>query len=125
MFPLKVQFFPQFQAVLCNHFDNFITFKFLNKTYNNMNKGELIDAIAAESGLSKKDSKEALDAIIKATESTLKKGEKLTLVGFGTFSVVTRAARTGKNPQTGQAIQIPAKKNIKFSVGAELSEAIQ
>jgi Bacterial nucleoid DNA-binding protein len=90
-----------------------------------MNKGELIDAIAAESGLSKKDSKEALDAIIKSTESALKKGEKLTLVGFGTFSVVTRAARTGKNPQTGQAIQIPAKKNIKFSVGAELSEAIQ
>jgi len=90
-----------------------------------MNKGELIDAIAAESGLSKKDSKEALDAIITATESALKKGEKLTLVGFGTFSVVTRAARTGKNPQTGQAIQIPAKKNIKFSVGAELSEAIQ
>lgn len=90
-----------------------------------MNKGELIDAIAAESGLSKKDSKEALEAIIKAAESTLKKGEKLALIGFGTFSLITRAARTGKNPQTGQTIQIPAKKNIKFSVGSELDEAVQ
>ncbi|HEY4785630.1 MAG TPA: HU family DNA-binding protein [Bacteroidales bacterium] len=90
-----------------------------------MNKGELIDAIAEESGLSKKDAKEALEAILKATETTLKKGEKLALAGFGTFSVVNRAARTGKNPQTGQAIQIPAKKNVKFSVGSELSESIQ
>jgi DNA-binding protein HU-beta len=90
-----------------------------------MNKGELIDAIAEESGLSKKASKEALEAIINATGSALKKGEKLSLVGFGTFSVVTRNARTGKNPQTGKAIQIPAKKAVKFSVGSELDEAIQ
>jgi DNA-binding protein HU-beta len=90
-----------------------------------MNKGELIDAIAEESGLSKKDSKLALEALINATSTTLKKGEKLALVGFGTFSVVARAARTGKNPQTGKAIQIPAKKAIKFSVGSELSESIQ
>jgi DNA-binding protein HU-beta len=90
-----------------------------------MNKGELVDAIAEESGLTKKDSKEALEAIISATGAALKKGEKLALVGFGTFSVVARAARTGKNPQTGKAIQIPAKKAIKFSVGSELDEAIQ
>ena len=90
-----------------------------------MNKGELIDAIAEESGLSKKDSKLALEALINATSETLKKGDKLALVGFGTFSVVGRAARTGKNPQTGKVIQIPAKKAIKFSVGSELSESIQ
>jgi DNA-binding protein HU-beta len=90
-----------------------------------MNKGELIDAIAEESGLSKKDSKEALEALIKATAETLKNGEKVVLVGFGTFSVVDRAARTGRNPKTGQAIEIPAKKNIKFSVGSELSESVQ
>ena len=90
-----------------------------------MNKGELIDAIAEESGLSKKDSKLALEALINATSETLKKGDKLALVGFGTFSVVGRAARTGKNPQTGKAIQIPAKKAVKFSVGSELSESIQ
>jgi len=90
-----------------------------------MNKGELVDAIAAESELSKKDSKEALEAIVKIVGETLKKGDKLTLVGFGSFSVAQRAARTGRNPQTGKDIKIPAKKAIKFSVGSELSEAIQ
>ena len=90
-----------------------------------MNKGELIDAIAAESELTKKDSKEALEAIIKVTGEALKKGEKIALVGFGSFSVVTRAARTGKNPSTGATLQIPEKKAIKFSVGSELDEAIQ
>ena len=86
-----------------------------------MNKTELIDAVAAESGLTKTDSKKAVDAIVKATQDTVRKGESLTLVGFGTFSVVTRAARTGKNPQTGQSIQIAAKKVVKFKPGKELS----
>ena len=90
-----------------------------------MNKGDLIDAIAEESGLTKKDSKEALEAIIKIVGETLKKGDKLTLTGFASFSVVQRAARTGRNPKTGKEIKIPAKKAIKFSEGSELSEAIQ
>jgi DNA-binding protein HU-beta len=89
-----------------------------------MNKAELIDAIAAESGLTKADSKKALDAIVKATQDTVKKGESLTLVGFGTFSVVTRAARTGKNPQTGKALQIAEKKVVKFKPGKELAESV-
>jgi DNA-binding protein HU-beta len=103
----------------------FSLFSTINLNKKRMNKGELIDAIAEESGLSKKASKEALEAIITATSAALKKGEKLALVGFGTFSVVARSARTGKNPQTGKAIQIPAKKAVKFSVGSELDAAIQ
>ncbi len=90
-----------------------------------MNKQELVDAIAAESELSKKDAKAALEAIVKTFGSALKKGEKVTLIGFGTFSVVARAARNGRNPQTGKEIQIAAKKSIKFSTGSELEEAIQ
>jgi len=90
-----------------------------------MNKQELIDAIAAESGLSKKDSKTALEAVVKTVGDTLKKGDKVTLIGFGTFSVNARAARTGRNPQTGKTLQIKAKKVVKFSTGSELDEAIQ
>lgn len=90
-----------------------------------MNKQELVDAIAAESELSKKDAKSALEAIVKAINETLKKGDKVTLVGFGSFSVVDRIARTGRNPQTGKEIQIAAKKTIKFSTGSELDETIQ
>lgn len=90
-----------------------------------MNKQELIDAIAAESGLSKKDSKTALEAVVKTVGTTLKKGDKVTLIGFGTFSVAARAARTGRNPQTGKELQIKAKKVIKFSTGSELEGAVQ
>lgn len=90
-----------------------------------MNKQELIDAIAKESKLTKVDSKKALDAIIKATTKALKKGDKVILVGYGTFSVVKRAARTGKNPRTGAAIKIPAKKAVKFKAGADLAKAVE
>lgn len=89
-----------------------------------MNKQELIDAIAAESGLSKKDSKEALDALVKTVGETLKKGDNISLVGFGSFSVIQKAARTGKNPQTGKAIQIAAKKAVKFRPGKELADGV-
>lgn len=89
-----------------------------------MNKQELIDAIAAESGLSKKDSKEALEALVKTVGTTLKKGENISLVGFGSFSVIQKAARTGKNPQTGKPIQIAAKKAVKFKPGKELAEGV-
>ncbi len=89
-----------------------------------MNKQELVDAIAAESGLSKKDSKEALDALVKTVGETLKKGDNIALVGFGSFSVIQKAARTGKNPQTGKPIDIAAKKAVKFRPGKELAEGV-
>lgn len=89
-----------------------------------MNKAELIDAIAADAGLSKADSKKALDACVNAITAALKKGDRISLVGFGSFSVSSRDARTGRNPQTGKEIKIAAKKVAKFKAGAELSGAI-
>lgn len=86
-----------------------------------MNKSELVDAIAAESGLSKADSKRALDGFITAIGNGLKSGDKISLVGFGSFSVSKREARTGKNPRTGEAIKIPAKNVVKFKAGSDLS----
>ena len=90
-----------------------------------MNKAELISAMAAESGLSKTDSKKALDAFIASVTKAMKAGDKVSLVGFGTFAVSERAERTGINPSTKQAITIPAKKVAKFKAGAELSEAVE
>ncbi|RMG80168.1 MAG: HU family DNA-binding protein [Bacteroidetes bacterium] len=89
-----------------------------------MNKQELIDAIASEAGLSKADAKKALDAFISATTKALKKGDRIGLVGFGSFSVSKRSARTGRNPQTGKEIKIPAKNVVKFKAGAELAKAV-
>ena len=89
-----------------------------------MNKGELINAIAEESGLNKADSKKALDAFISSVTKALKEGNKVALVGFGTFAVSERAARTGINPSTKAPIRIPAKKVARFKAGAELSDAI-
>lgn len=89
-----------------------------------MNKAELIDAMAEESGLSKADSKKALDAFISATTGALKKNGRVALVGFGSFSTAQRAARKGRNPQTGKEINIAAKNVVKFKVGAELSDAV-
>ena len=89
-----------------------------------MNKAELIDSIAAEAKLTKADAKRALDAFIGATVKTLKKGDSLVLIGFGTFKVAQRAARNGRNPQTGKAIKIKAKKVVKFKAGADLSKKI-
>ena len=86
-----------------------------------MNKSELIDAIAQESGLSKVDSKKALDATLNAIAGEVKTGGKVVLVGFGTFSVSERSARKGINPRTKETIDIPAKKTTKFKPGAELS----
>lgn len=90
-----------------------------------MNKAELINAIAEGSGLNKADSKKALDAFMDIVTNTLKKGEKVSLVGFGVFSVGERAGRTGINPSTKAPINIPAKKVAKFKPGSELSEAIK
>lgn len=85
-----------------------------------MNKSELIDAMAAGAGLSKADSKKALDAFTAAVAGELKNGGKVALVGFGTFSVVSKAERTGINPATKQPIKIAAKKVAKFKPGADL-----
>ena len=90
-----------------------------------MNKAELIESIATDAGLSKADSKKALDAFITATTKSLKKGDRVALVGFGSWSVSKRSARTGRNPQTGKEIKIPAKKVVKFKAGAELAGVIK
>ena len=89
-----------------------------------MNKAQLIDAIARDAKLSKADAKRSLDAFIKSTTVALKKGDKLVLVGFGTFSVSKRAARIGRNPQTGKEIKISAKHVAKFKAGADLAKAV-
>jgi len=90
-----------------------------------MNKTQLIDAMAAEAGLSKADAKKALEAFVNATTGALKSGDKVALVGFGSFSVNERSARTGRNPQTGATINIPAKKVVKFKAGSELSNTFK
>lgn len=87
-----------------------------------MNKTELINAIAEKSGLSKVDSKKALEAFVDSVSDELKSGGKIALVGFGTFSVAEKSARKGINPRTKQPIQIAAKKVVKFKAGAELSD---
>ncbi len=90
-----------------------------------MNKAELIDAIAKKAGMTKVDAKEALDGFIAVTKAALKKGDRVALVGFGSFSVSKRSARTGRNPRTGATIKIAAKKVVKFKAGAELSAAVK
>lgn len=90
-----------------------------------MNKQELISAIANEAKLSKVDAKKALDATLDQISAALAKGDKIALIGFGTFSVAEKAARKGKNPATGAVIEIPAKKVAKFKAGAQLAEKIQ
>ncbi len=89
-----------------------------------MNKAQLIDAIAGDSGLTKADAKRALDAFINVTGGALKGGDRVALVGFGSFAVSERSARTGRNPQTGAEIQIPAKKVVKFKAGSELTDSV-
>ncbi len=89
-----------------------------------MNKVELAAAIANETGLSKKDSEAAVKAFIEVVTNELKKGEKVQLVGFGTFEVVARAAREGRNPQTGKTMKIKASKAPKFKAGKGLKDAV-
>ncbi len=89
-----------------------------------MNKAELVDAMASSAKLSKADSTKALDAIVKNVSKSLKKGERVMLIGFGTFSVGKRAARMGRNPQTGKPIKIAAKKVAKFKAGTALSKKV-
>ncbi|MDO4729043.1 MAG: HU family DNA-binding protein [Bacteroidota bacterium] len=89
-----------------------------------MNKSELIDAIAADAGVSKAVAKLALESVTANVAKTLKEGGKVSLVGFGSFSVSKREAREGRNPQTGKTIEIAAKNVVKFKAGAELDAAV-
>lgn len=89
-----------------------------------MNKSELIDAVAASADLSKTDAGNAVDAVVESITKALKKGDKVSLVGFGTFSVRKRAARTGRNPKTGETIKIKAGKTPGFKAGKALKDAV-
>ncbi|MCH5254421.1 MAG: HU family DNA-binding protein [Lachnospiraceae bacterium] len=89
-----------------------------------MNKAELVAAMADQAGLSKKDTEKALKAFTDVVAGELKKGEKVQLVGFGTFEVTKRAAREGRNPQSGAVMKIPASKAPKFKAGKALKDSI-
>ena len=90
-----------------------------------MNKGDLIKEIAKKAKITNTQATAALDSFIAGVSNSLKKGDKVTLVGFGTFSVAKRAARNGRNPQTGKPIKIAAKKVAKFKAGSELSKKVK
>jgi len=89
-----------------------------------MNKAELIDKVAAAAELNKASATRAVEAVLDSIAGTLKSGDQVTLSGFGTFSVAARAARTGRNPRTGEAIAIPASKNPKFKAGKGLKDTV-
>ena len=89
-----------------------------------MNRQELVDAMASKANISKKDADAALKGFMESVQDALKKGDKVQLVGFGTFEVAERAAREGKNPQTGEVIKIKASKAPKFKAGKALKDAL-
>jgi len=89
-----------------------------------MKKAELIEAVAAKAGLSKADAGRALDATLEVITGALAKGDKVPLVGFGTFAVSKRAAREGRNPQTGETVKIPARNAVTFKAGAALKDSV-
>jgi len=89
-----------------------------------MTKGELIEFISKEASISKTDANNALNAVISGITKTVKKGNKVTLIGFGTFSLSKRAARTGRNPRTGEHLKIKASRSVRFSAGKALKSAL-
>ena len=89
-----------------------------------MNKNDLVSAVASSTGMSKADSAKAVEGVFDAISGALSSGDDVRIVGFGTFSVVNRKATTGRNPRTGQAIQIPASKQPKFKAGKGLKDAV-
>lgn len=89
-----------------------------------MNKGDLINKIAADAGITKAQASAAVNSVFDSIGESLKSGDKVTLIGFGTFSVSSKEARTGRNPQTGATITIPARKSVKFKPGKELSDSV-
>ena len=106
-----VEFYANEQTAYTNHYQKAVS-------------DEAADKIAEKAGRSKSDAEQFLNATLSTIQDTLSSGESIPLVGFGTFSVASRAARTGKNPQTGAAIQIPASKTVKFKVGSKLKDAV-
>ncbi|HLU81240.1 MAG TPA: HU family DNA-binding protein [Flavobacteriaceae bacterium] len=90
-----------------------------------MNKSNLIDSMAEDAGISKAAAKKGLESFLGNVQKSLKKGDRVSLVGFGTWSVSKRAAREGRNPQTGKTIKIPAKNVVKFKAGSELQKAVK
>jgi DNA-binding protein HU-beta len=90
-----------------------------------MNKGDMVDRIATDAGITKQQAQDALDSVIQTTSAELKNGNKVTLVGFGTFSVSKRSARKGRNPQSGAEINIPEKTVVKFKPGKDLSDYVK
>ncbi|MBI4161549.1 MAG: HU family DNA-binding protein [Acidobacteria bacterium] len=90
-----------------------------------MNKGELIERVAKDARITKVDAGRAIDSVFDNIRRTLKRGEKTSLVGFGTFAISRRKARTGRNPQTGEAITIPARRVVRFTSGKALKETIR
>ncbi len=89
-----------------------------------MNKGDLIDRVSSDAGVSKAQADRAIDSVLRGITDSLRKGERVTLVGFGTFGVSQRRARRGVNPQTNEAIKIPATKGVRFSAGKKLKEVV-
>lgn len=89
-----------------------------------MNKTELIDAIATSAGITKEQARKAYNAFTSSVENTLKAGNKVSLIGFGTFSINEKPAREVRNPRTGEMIKVAAKKAVKFKAGSELSDAV-
>ena len=89
-----------------------------------MKKVELVEAVAKKAGLTKADAQRALDATLEAITGALKHGDRVPLVGFGTFAVSKRAAREGRNPQTGATVKIPARKAVTFKAGTQLKETV-
>ena len=89
-----------------------------------MKKVELVEAVATNAGLTKADATRAIDATFAAITEALKKGDKITLVGFGTFAVSKREARTGRNPQTGATVEIPARNAVTFKAGSQLKDSV-
>ncbi len=90
-----------------------------------MNKAQLIESMAKDANITKVDAKKALEAFVTSTSKALKKGDRVALVGFGSFSIAKRSARKGRNPQTGKEINIAAKKVVKFKAGSELASKVK
>ena len=89
-----------------------------------MNKGDLIDRVSVDAGISKAQADRAIDSVMRGITDSLRKGERVTLVGFGTFSITQRRSRKGRNPQTSELMRIPATKSVRFASGKKLKEVI-
>jgi DNA-binding protein HU-beta len=115
------------QAVFCLLYQTFclVFYVIKRREEKKMNKKELVDAMAEAADINKAAAEKALNSLLLSITETLAQGDKVTLIGFGTFSVAERAARKSKNPRTGEPIDIPAKKAAKFKAGSKLVEAIQ